>query len=141
MKRPALVLREIVVLNIIKRLLVFMVAASVKNLVKENLLKHLLIVLVSVFSYNAIYSTLSSVSVSATGNFLSIVSILLVTVCFANFGFTYEHSKMANPRMRILSHATTFIFLLLTALLLEVLVISVGMVYPQSFSVVLVFSG
>jgi len=74
------------------------------------------------------------------GNLLSIISILLVTVCFANFAFTYNHSKMENVQMRILAHFTTFIFLLLTALLLEVLVISVGVTYPSMYNLVLVFS-
>jgi hypothetical protein len=107
---------------------------------KENLIKHILILCVAFFSFNSIYFSVISVPVNDMGNLLSIISILLVTVCFANFAFTYNNSKTENIQMRILAHFTTFIFLLLTALLLEVLVISVGVTYHSMYNLVLGFS-
>jgi len=109
-------------------------------LVRENIIKHVLILVIAFFSFNNIYLVLTSIPINESGNLLSIVSILLVTVCFANFAFSYAHSKIEDKKMRLLAHATTFIFLLLTALLLEVLIVSVSMAYPLMYILILVFS-
>jgi len=108
--------------------------------IKENLLKNFLIIVLVFLFYNSLRIGLKSIDSNQIGDFLLVISILLVTVCFANFAFSYEHSKIRSLGMRLLSHITTFIFMLLIALLLEALVISIGIVYPSLVAIILIFS-
>jgi hypothetical protein len=107
---------------------------------KENLVKNFLVILLAFLFYKTIFLGLKVVNSNNIGDFLLIVSILLVTVCFANFAFSYEHSNIRNFGIRTLSHASTFIFMLLIALLLEALVISINFVYPKLLGLMTVFS-
>jgi hypothetical protein len=100
----------------------------------------LLIVLITVLSYNKLKITLSTLAPEQIGDFLLVISILLVTVSFANFAFTYEKSSFDNFKTRLLSHTATFIFILLTALLLASMTISIGVIYPALFGIIAVFS-
>lgn len=108
---------------------------------KENLLKNLLIIILVSLFYNSIYSSLQSLKVEGGVNdFLLIVSMLLVTVCFANFAFSYEYSNLERLGMRLLAHLATFIFMLLIALLLESLVIVMRVIYPSLLTISIIFS-
>lgn len=102
-----------------------------KTLIKENIIKNILVVL---FSFLVLFFTakpIYEIQAAQINDFLLIISILLVTVCFANFAFSYEKSKLKSVKERFFSHLTTFVFLLLLLLLLlENLVIAVGAVYP-----------
>ncbi len=108
--------------------------------VKENLIKNLCVLVLAFLLYNNIYLSLNSIDSIKIGSFLSVISMLLVTVCFANFAFSYEHTDITKLSLRLLSHTATFIFMLLLALLLETLVISIRIVYPSLFSITLIFS-
>lgn len=100
---------------------------------QENVFKNVIVVLASLALIPPLSRALDSISEAQMGNFLLIISMLLVTVCFANFAFTYEKVHMQSRGSRYLAHVATAIFMLLIALLLEVTVLAVQVVYP-SFS-------
>ncbi|MFH1590583.1 MAG: hypothetical protein ABIC95_01510 [archaeon] len=104
-----------------------------------NTVKNVFILLIAFLYYPVLKRSLESVGVSNVNDLLLIISILLVTVCFANFAFSYQYTKK-NPGIILLSHLVTFVFMLLTLLLLEVMVISVSTVYPGLQGIVTVFS-
>ena len=64
----------------------------------------------------------------------------LVTVCFANFAFTYERSDFKSLGARWLSHLATGIFMLLILLLLVSICIISNTVYPSLNPLMVVFS-
>ena len=108
--------------------------------IKENFLKNGIIIILIFLFYPSISNSLQLIDAAEIGNFLLVISMLLVTVCFANFAFSYEFSIMDKIGMRLLSHFSTFIFMLLIALLLETLIISINMVYPSLLMIILIFS-
>jgi hypothetical protein len=114
--------------------------ANFELVLKENIVKNLVIVIIAFLFFGDIKVQLQFIDAAKMGDFLFIVSILLVTVSFANFAFSYEHAGLRSLTVRLLSHFTTFIFLLLTALLLEAFVISVNIVYPSLSTLIFVFS-
>lgn len=75
-----------------------------------------------------------------TNDFLLIISMLLVTVCFANFAFTYEKTKLQTKTGMLFAHSATGVFMLLTALLLESITIAVKVVYPSFHAIIFGFS-
>jgi len=119
--------------------LVFITMAF-KNLVSQNLIKNLLIIIIAAFFWSIISASLQPIQVDQLGNFLMVVSILLVTVCFANFAFTYEKSRFRTLQGGILSHLATFSFMLLILLLLESMVLAIKIIYPSLYPIILGFS-
>ena len=111
-----------------------------KKLILENVWKNLLVLLVTAIAVPFIQTSVRILAPESLGNFLLVISMLLVTVCFANFGFTYKDSNIHSFGVRMLSHFATFLFLLLTALLLAAITIGVGIVYPSLFAFFSVFS-
>lgn len=112
----------------------------IETSIKENIIKNAIIILLTFLFFTNIQHALQSLSSDKIGNFLTVLSILIVTVCFANFAFSYEFTAVEKLGVRMLAHFSTFIFMLLTALLLEALVISINIVYPSLFSIILSFS-
>ena len=111
-----------------------------RRLVWENVWKNLLVVLVTAVAVPLIQANVRVLAPESLGNFLLVISMLLVTVCFANFAFTYKDSDTRSVGLRMLSHCATFLFLLLTALLLAAMTVGIGIVYPSLFSFFSVFS-
>ena len=111
-----------------------------QKLVWENVWKNLLVVLVTAGAAPLIQTSVRILTPESLGNFLLVVSMLLVTVCFANFAFTYKDSNLQSGSVRLLSHVATFLFLLLIALLLVAMTIGIGIVYPSLFSFFSIFS-
>ena len=108
--------------------------------IRDNVIKNIIILIIAAIFYPIFSNKLSTITAEAMNNFLLVISILLVTVSFADFAFTYEKSKLQTVKGRILSHSTTFIFVLLTALLLEVMVLAVKTVYPAFYGMIFGFS-
>lgn len=108
--------------------------------IKECIFKNFVVIVLCFLFYDRFQSALETLKPEQMGDFLMLISILLVTACFANFAFSYEFSIMESLGMRLLSHISTFIFMLLIALLLEVMVIGLILVYPMLGSMVVVFS-
>lgn len=108
--------------------------------IKECLWKNFVVIVLAFLFYDRFRAALATLEASQMGDFLMLVSILLVTACFANFAFSYEFSIMESLGMRLLSHIATFIFMLLIGLLLEVMVIGLIQVYPSLGAMVSVFS-
>ncbi len=102
-----------------------------RTLAKEGAIKNGSAALLAALALPTLYSALSTIDASALSNFLFIISILLVTVCFANFAFTYEKAKMKLLHGRLFAHLTTFIFMLLIATMLESVAIGMHIVYPS----------
>lgn len=111
-----------------------------KEIFLENIFKNVLILIFVILFFDTLFVSLQSVDQSKVNDFLLTISILLVTVCFANFAFSYEFSDLSHFMKRILSHASTFVFMLLIAFLLEALVVSMMFVYPSLFKIILLFS-
>ena len=111
-----------------------------KKLMWENVWKNVLVVVVIAVVLPFIKNSVRILAPDSLGNFLLVISILLVTVCFANFAFTYRDSNMRSIPAQMLSHSATFLFLLLTALLLAAMTIGIGIVYPTLFSFFSIFS-
>lgn len=113
----------------------------VKNsYVKENVVKNILILVVAIFVYPFISSSLAQIKPEQINDFLLVISMLLVTVCFANYAFTYEKSKIETKYGRLLAHFATGVYMLLTAFLLESIVIAVEAVYPFFHGIIFGFS-
>ncbi len=111
-----------------------------KILVNDNAAKNALIIFLAVLFYPIQSEALSAIRPDQLNNFLLVISMLLVTVCFANFAFTYEKSKMQKIGERLLANAVTFVFMLLIALLLESIVLAVNVVYPSFFIIIAGYS-
>ncbi|MBI4273050.1 hypothetical protein HY621_04330 [Candidatus Uhrbacteria bacterium] len=107
---------------------------------KENIIKNIVVILIATFLLSTISEALTQIKVEQMNDFLLMISMLLVTVSFANFAFTYEKSKLKTISGRFLSHTATGIFMLLTALLLESMVFAVQVVYPFFYPLILWFS-
>lgn len=108
--------------------------------IKENIIKNVIIVILVFLFYPIIKHALQDINIDMFSNILTIFSILLVTVSFANFAFSYEYVVMEKRRMRMLAHHSTFIFMLLIALLLESLAVSMNVVYPSLSGIIVIFS-
>ena len=108
--------------------------------IKENLVKNIIVFAVAIFMWPIISNSLAQIQIDQANNFLSTISMLLVTVCFANFAFTYEKSDLKNKTRRLLSHFATGIFMLLLALFLESIIITMGFLYPSFYSMICVFA-
>lgn len=107
---------------------------------KGNVIQNALIILVAGLFSGVIQSAVDKITVDEMANFLVIISMLLVTVCFANFAFTYERARLSTIGGRVLAHAATSSFMLLIALLLETIVLSVRVVYPSFHDLILGFT-
>ena len=111
-----------------------------RKLVLENIWKHLLVVVVAASSLPVIRHNFRALGPENINDFLLAISIMIVTVCFANFAFTYRDSDSRSPGIRLLSHGATFLFLLLTALLLLTMSIGIDIAYPAMGPSFFVFS-
>ena len=111
-----------------------------KKLLWENIWKNVLVILVIALSWPFIQNRLAVIEQNDFGNFLLVISILLVTVCFANFGFTYRDSDTRVKEIRWLFHIATFLFLLLTALLLLTMSWGISVAYPEMSLLFYIFS-
>ena len=113
---------------------------TLSKTVRDNLIKNLLVVIIAIATHPYLSNVLSTIKASDMGNFLLTISILLVTVCFPLFAFTYEKSKLSRPIQKIVSHATTFVFLLLSTFLLESMTLVVKFIYPSLYGLISSFS-
>lgn len=104
--------------------------------IKHNFIKNALIIILAIILEPVFFASIQPIKVEQMGNFLLIISILLVSACFANFAFTYEKSNLKIPAVRLIAHSATFTFMLLIALLLECLVLAVQVVYPSFYSII-----
>lgn len=108
--------------------------------IKENIIKNIVILGIGVSLYFPMGGALAQIRVEQINDFLLLISMLLVTVCFANFAFTYEKSNLRTNVGRILAHFATGVFMLLIALLLESITLAVQVVYPSLHTMILGFS-
>ena len=111
-----------------------------KGSLKQNIVKNVLIIIIAIFFWPVLSASLREIQIQQLGDFLVMISILLVTVCFANFAFTYEKSKLTTTSGKLLSHLATFIFMLLILLLLESMALAVRVIYPSFFPIIFWFS-
>lgn len=105
------------------------------QILRENVIKNALAVFMALLVAPAI-DTLLSVTLHQgnAGDFLVVLSTLLVTVCFANFAFSYEHVPSRHRReLVLLAHAATFLFMLLIGILLVALTVAIKIAYPVLF--------
>ena len=113
---------------------------NLKQHLRENIIKNILIVVFALFFYPFLKSSLDEISLDQTGNFLLVISMFLVTVCFANFEFTYEKSQLNHRLGKWLATGSTAIFMFLIALLLETIILIIKLIYPSFFGLFFGFS-
>ncbi|MFA7654116.1 MAG: hypothetical protein WCX97_03700 [Candidatus Magasanikbacteria bacterium] len=111
-----------------------------QNYFKENAIKNVIVITIAVFLYPVISMSIAPIKPEQINDFLLIISMLLVTVCFANFAFTYEKSKLQIKTGKLLAHSATGVFILLTAILLESITLSVKVVCPSFHAIIFGFS-
>jgi len=119
---------------------------SKKSLIIENILKNIFVIFLAVLFYPLIIEPIKAIGVDQMNDFLLIISIFLVSVCFANFAFTYEKSNFESKVERFFSHITVIFFLLSLLISLLGLVTAIGIVYPTlkltfSFLTFLLYTG
>ena len=117
-----------------------MAQTNLEITIKENLVKNLIVIVCCFLFYPSLKNSLIAVSTEIMGNLVLVISIFLVTVSFASFAFTYEKININSLGSRLLAHSATFLFLLLTALLLETMVIAIGVAYPSLYGMAIVFA-
>lgn len=111
-----------------------------KLIIQENLIKNLLVIICIILFYPSIKEGILGVPIGSITSLLSIISILIMTACFANFAFSYGKIKIHLNSTRYLAHGATFLFMLIVAFLLESLSIAIGIAYPSIYIIALVFS-
>lgn len=107
---------------------------------KTHLIKNALVIIIAIIFWPVISQALSQIKFEQANDFLLILSMLLMVASFANFAFTYEKSKLKTKTGRFLSYISTFIFMLLTALLLESMILAVKTVYPSFYIMIFGFA-
>ena len=107
---------------------------------KENIIKNILILIVAAGFYPVIFSSIALIKFEQTNDFLLIISMLIMTACFANFAFTYKESKLQTRSKKLLAHFATGTYMLLIALLLESMTLAVKIVYPSFHSLIFFFA-
>ena len=113
---------------------------SLKSLM-ENVIKNAIIIIIASLLWPIIANAVSQIKSGQSSNdFLLIISMLLVTACFANFAFTYEKAKLITKSGKLLSHGATFVFMLLIALLLETIILAAKLVYPSFYGLIFWFA-
>ena len=108
--------------------------------IKENIVKNFFVLIVAGAMYPFIASSFAQIRYEQMNDILLTISLLLVTVCFGNFAFTYEKSQMRSQIGKYISHGATFIFALLIAMLLESLILAFRAVYPSLYIFILICS-
>ena len=106
---------------------------------KIHLAKNGLVILLALMFYPLQARALAAIQPDQLNNFLLVISMLLVTVCFANFAFTYHKGKSGGG-FQLLAHASTFVFMVLIALLLESTALVVKAVYPAFTSLIFIYA-
>lgn len=106
----------------------------------ETLITDVIIVILAIFLWPVFAASLAGIDAGQIANFLLMISILLVTVCFANFAFTYEKSKLQTKGGKWLSRSAAVVYMVLIALLLETMVLAIKVVYPSFYVIALIFS-
>jgi len=112
-----------------------------KTATREVVIKNIMVVILALAFYNFIYRALKLIYLDQMSDLLTVISMLLVTVCFANFAFSYQHSDFSQIRMRWLAHLATFIFMLLIAVFLEIIVIIIELVYTPIWPLITLLAG
>lgn len=111
---------------------------KLKRHVNVNIFKNILIVICALRLYSVLSKFIQDIQLEQSSNLLLVISMLLVTVCFANFEFTYAKSEMNKLFGKFLAFCSTFIFMFLIAVLLEYIVLIIKEIYPTVYPV---FSG
>lgn len=111
-----------------------------KRLAWENTLKNFLVFIVLGLAYAPMQHTMNFISEGNAANLLVIVSSLLVFVGFTGFTFTYFKNSPNLGWERFLAHSITFITMLLTASLMEFMLLVIKQIYSPFFTLFLAFT-
>lgn len=83
---------------------------STTSRIKENMLKNGIVFLIAIILYPSISTSLGKINSDQTNDFLLIISVLFVAVCFANFAFTRMHHSDIQNSLPILSRFNFLVF-------------------------------
>lgn len=89
----------------------------------ENTAKNILILILLYAFYQPIVELYSKIDATHYDSLLTTVTLLIMAALFADYAFTYGHSKMESTINRWLSHIITFLIMLCTGVMLESVVI------------------
>lgn len=90
-----------------------------KKILLENTIKNTLILILLLILYKPVQDLFTNIGSEHYGNLLVTTSLLIMAVLFADYAFTYAHTKMKSSIDRYFSHSITFIIMLCTGLMLE----------------------
>lgn len=113
---------------------------NLTNAIVENIIKNFLIIMIALLSIPSISVGLKSLAEVQLTNTLTIFSMFLLIACFACFTFSYENTNMYKFSSKILGHITVAASMTLMAILLECIIISVHLIHPSIFGLVLSLS-
>lgn len=98
-----------------------------KKILLENTIKNTLILILLLILYKPMQDLFTNIGSEHYGNLLVTTSLLIMAVLFADYAFTYAHTKMKSPIDRYFSHSITFIIMLCTGLMLESVMILINL--------------
>ena len=98
-----------------------------KKILIENIVKNTVILILLLVFYQPLLNLFKSINSEHYGSLLITASLLIMAVLFADYAFTYEHTKMKSFFNRFISYGTTFLTILCTGLMLESVVILVNL--------------
>jgi len=98
-----------------------------RKILIENTVKNLIILILLFILYRPMLDLFKNISSEHYSDLLIVTSLLIMAVLFADYAFTYEHTRMESFWDRYLSHSVTFIVLLCTGLMLESVVILINL--------------
>ena len=98
-----------------------------KKIIIENTIKNIIITLILIFLYQPMFDLFSNIDQTHYPNLLTTFTLLIMAVLFADYAFTYKDTNLQNHKLRIISYAITFIIMLCTGILLELVVILVNL--------------
>jgi len=98
-----------------------------KKVLIENTIKNIIILILLFILYKPALNLFKNIGSEHYGNLLITTSLLIMAVLFADYAFTYAHTRMKNSFDRYFSHGITFIIMLCTGLMLESVVVLVNL--------------
>lgn len=98
-----------------------------KKLLIENTIKNILLLALLIGSYGRLLKLFKNIDPEHYDSLLMTITLLIMAVLFADYAFTYAHTRIKNLLDRYLSHVITFMIMLCTGLLLESVVMIVNL--------------
>jgi len=98
-----------------------------KKVLIENTIKNLILIVLLFALYSPIVELFKGINYKHYDSLLTTTTLLIMAALFADYAFTYAHTRIKNSIDRYFSHAISFIIMLCTGLMLESVIIIVNL--------------